>query len=123
MFSRRLVEFAFSTPQRLRVKGNLQKHVHREAMAGLLPDKIVHRRTKASFGICVERLLDKALEPVRNTFPQCSIGMYVDHDELLSLQSSWLSLSPDQWRGNELWAVFGLWVLMQTDLTNRNEDL
>jgi asparagine synthase (glutamine-hydrolysing) len=48
----RLVEFAFATPQRLRRRGNVDKWLHRRALADLLPAEILDRRSKADFS-CV----------------------------------------------------------------------
>lgn len=118
MASRAIVEFAFATPQRLRVRGNLDKHVHREAMVGLLPDKVVRRRTKAHFNFCFERILDKELDCVIGIFPQCGMERFVDYDELLSMWSHGSDSVTQPWRGYELWAVFGLSTLMQADAAN-----
>jgi asparagine synthase (glutamine-hydrolysing) len=49
MYARAFIEFAFSVPERLRRHGNVRKHIHREAMAGLLPESVVGRTTKAEF--------------------------------------------------------------------------
>lgn len=118
MASRAMVEFAFSTPQRLRLRGRMFKHVHREAMVGLLPDKVVRRRTKAVFDFSFDRLLDKELARMLSIFSQCGMGGYVDYDELLSIQSHRLGAELQGWRGYELWVVFGLAVLMQADPAN-----
>jgi asparagine synthase (glutamine-hydrolysing) len=45
----RLVEFAFATPERLRCQGTMSKALHRSAMAGLLPESVLGRQSKADF--------------------------------------------------------------------------
>ena len=45
----RLVEFSFSTPEWLRLRGRTNKYLHRRAMRGLLPERILKRETKADF--------------------------------------------------------------------------
>jgi asparagine synthase (glutamine-hydrolysing) len=44
-----MVQFAFSTPERLRRNGGMTKVLHRRAMAGLLPSSVLERTTKAQF--------------------------------------------------------------------------
>lgn len=44
-----MVQFAFSTPERLRLRGNVDKLLHRRALAGLLPALVLERRSKADF--------------------------------------------------------------------------
>jgi asparagine synthase (glutamine-hydrolysing) len=45
----RLVQFAFATPDWIKVRGNTGKSMHRKAMAGLLPDVVLQRHSKADF--------------------------------------------------------------------------
>jgi asparagine synthase (glutamine-hydrolysing) len=118
MASRAMVEFAFSTPQRLRVRGDMHKHVHREAMVGLLPDMVVRRRTKAHFNFSLERILDKELARVISVFPQCGMDRFVDSVELHRLLSLGQGAESHDWRGYELWAVFGLAVMLQAGQAN-----
>lgn len=113
MASRALVEFAFSSPQRLRVRGNMVKHVHREAMVGILPDKVVRRRSKATFGFAFERILDKEFEHVVNAYADYGLEKYVDSCELDVLKSQIGGLRAGMSPNNELWAVFGLEVLLR----------
>jgi asparagine synthase (glutamine-hydrolysing) len=44
-----MVQFAFSTPERLRMRGATGKMLHRRAMTGLLPPLVLERTTKADF--------------------------------------------------------------------------
>jgi len=54
----RIVQFAFSTPERLRLRGDRSKYVHVRAMEGLMPDAILERRTKAEFSVVFREHLD-----------------------------------------------------------------
>jgi len=47
----RLIEFALATPERVRCQGSTSKAIHRRAMAGLLPETVRQRSTKADFMI------------------------------------------------------------------------
>jgi asparagine synthase (glutamine-hydrolysing) len=51
LFAKDLVEFAFATPDDLKLRGNTDKYLHRLAMRGYLPEAVRTRRTKADFVI------------------------------------------------------------------------
>jgi asparagine synthase (glutamine-hydrolysing) len=42
----RLAEFCFSLPRAMKIRGGLGKWIHRKAMAGLLPERVLWRRDK-----------------------------------------------------------------------------
>jgi asparagine synthase (glutamine-hydrolysing) len=48
-WDKRLVEFAFATPERLRCSGTTSKALHRLAMTALLPESVLGRTSKADF--------------------------------------------------------------------------
>ncbi|MFU7527412.1 asparagine synthetase B family protein [Qipengyuania sp. ASV99] len=49
MLSRAFIEFSLQTPGEIKRQGNVAKALHRQAMAGLLPQVILDRSTKANF--------------------------------------------------------------------------
>ncbi len=49
MLSRAFIEFSLRTPADIKLRGGQTKLVHRNAMAGILPDVILNRATKANF--------------------------------------------------------------------------
>lgn len=46
-----LIQFAFTTPERFKLRGRIDKYLHRKAMTGLLPDAVLTRESKAEFTI------------------------------------------------------------------------
>ena len=64
-----LIEFAFATPQHLRLRGHMDKILHRRAMAGLLPPVVLERRTKAGFSVAFERYLREMETELTRTIP------------------------------------------------------
>jgi asparagine synthase (glutamine-hydrolysing) len=50
-YHRTLVEFAFAAPEWLRMRGRIDKYLHRLAMEGYLPEYVRTRETKAEFVI------------------------------------------------------------------------
>jgi len=49
MMSRDFIEFSARTPEHLRLHGGVSKYGHRRALAGILPDQIAARESKAEF--------------------------------------------------------------------------
>ena len=64
-FNHKIIQLAFSTPERLRSRGRLQKHIHRRAMAGLLPETVLRRADKADFMVTFRRQLDPMIDELR----------------------------------------------------------
>jgi asparagine synthase (glutamine-hydrolysing) len=56
----RLVEFAWSLPAEFKIKLGVGKHIHREAMRGLVPDWILDNRTKFGFNTPIAGQFRKA---------------------------------------------------------------
>jgi asparagine synthase (glutamine-hydrolysing) len=66
----RIVQFAFSTPERLRMRGDRSKYLHVRAMQGLMPEAVLQRRTKAEFSVVFRRHLDAMQAPLTDTLPR-----------------------------------------------------
>ena len=60
MYARKFIEFAFSTPERIRLRGDTRKYVHIKALEGLLPEVVAKRKTKADFMVAFRRILGDA---------------------------------------------------------------
>jgi asparagine synthase (glutamine-hydrolysing) len=58
-----VMELAFSMPGELKVRGGVRKFVLKEAMRGLVPDRILHRK-KEGFSIPIKNWLRRELEPL-----------------------------------------------------------
>ena len=57
MRDHRFVQFAFLTPERLRLRGNVSKFIHRQALRDLLPDLVRERTDKAEFSLVFSKPL------------------------------------------------------------------
>ncbi|MEP6867913.1 MAG: asparagine synthase C-terminal domain-containing protein [Novosphingobium sp.] len=57
MFSRQFIEFAFATPERLRLRGGVTKFIHRKSLADLLPDSVANRTSKGEFSLAFAKHL------------------------------------------------------------------
>lgn len=67
-----LIQFAFSTPERLRLRGDTSKFIHVNALRALVPAKVLDRKTKSEFSIVMRQPLDqlgRLLDPNSNLSP------------------------------------------------------
>lgn len=70
LWSTAMVQFAFSTPERLRLRGATSKALHRRAMAGLLPARVLERKSKADFMVTFRRHGDELQSVLSADMPQ-----------------------------------------------------
>jgi asparagine synthase (glutamine-hydrolysing) len=96
--SESLVAFSFATPEHMRLRGKTTKYLHRRAMVGVLPPKVVARATKASFMCSFRTSLDTLTEGL-----EAPAG-WVDAASIPKIATL---VGRDQ--GN--WAEFMLWTL------------
>lgn len=57
-YGRPIVEFAFAAPEWVRLQGGIDKFLHRRAMKGLLPGRVLERKTKAEFVVTYQRHIE-----------------------------------------------------------------
>ncbi len=113
-----MVQFAFSTPERLRLRGQTIKVLHRQAMIGLLPATVLERASKADFMVTfrdhADELRDRLTADVRHRFED-----WVQRGTLDSALDRFGASSGDgaaEWR---LWSLFG-WSLLRPDRETRS---
>lgn len=105
MYARQFIEFAFATPERIRLNGNTRKHVHVAALADLLPEKVIRRKTKADFSLAFECQLDKICNLMVNGLLANSDG-YLDPDGVKQLYGYYQDWPVDNRPIWELWGIF-----------------
>lgn len=111
MMSRPYVEFCAGLPQRQKLRAGVHKFVHRQALAGRLPETIRTRTTKAEFSVVYEQraeeitkllrgpvlqdhhgLIDPAgLERLADTFANAPIDSAVTWEVMGALSSFWFA--------------------------------
>jgi asparagine synthase (glutamine-hydrolysing) len=104
-WDKRLVEFAFATPERLRCSGMTSKSLHRRAMTTLLPESVLARTSKADFMVAFRwgsaELRDSLFEAL------AALSDWVSPDGLLQVlqdvENPLLTGWPD-WRA---WTLYG----------------
>jgi asparagine synthase (glutamine-hydrolysing) len=112
MQSRRFIEFAFSTPEHLRLRGPVRKFIHARALAGLLPQAVAERQTKAYFDLPFERLVDSlaAWNVDRSAGNEPEPSHFQLLDRLCQVCSDISSDNKPLWN---LWGTFGVENLLR----------
>lgn len=108
MYARRFIEFAFATPERIRLRGNTRKYIHIKALDGLLPDLVANRKTKAEFSVAFTRLIGE-IERSMMDAPQASKSGYLNAPGLSALFDQ---RRRDPTNGMLLWH---LWSIFEID--------
>jgi len=109
----RLVEFAFSLPAAYKIRQNLGKYIHREALRTVVPTAIMERREKVNFAAPGEKYwlrsaLRNTLEELLNS-PSFRRRDYYDHKAISAIWRRFNAgderLSPLIWRlfALEMW--------------------
>ena len=110
-WNRQIIEFAFATPEHLRLRANQDKWMHRQAMARLLPQSVVCRSTKAEFTMLFIRDWAQMRLLMRNDILPRRLGW-----ANMNLVSKWMQeevhLDRFPWSEGMLWM---LWTLFGTD--------
>lgn len=111
MLSRAFIEFSAQTPEHVRKRGAVHKYGHRQAMAGLLPQSIVSRQSKAEFSVTSERYRDLLEHAAKHVVPANGQGL-VDPAGLQRLWSSFCNAAIDEQPYWELWGIYLVHLLV-----------
>ena len=65
-----LVQLAFATPARLRLRGDLSKVIHRQALQEVMPATVLARKDKAEFSVVFRTRLDEMQALLTEAIPQ-----------------------------------------------------
>lgn len=113
-FDVRIIQFAFSTPERLRSRGNMTKWLHRQALINILPPAVIDRTTKADFMVMFRRQIDALQEELEaKLFPRC--GLWVEPEKAADFLASYADGSQTGWVEWPLWSLVGCDALLNRD--------
>lgn len=108
MYSRAFIEFAFATPERIRLRGNTGKYLHIKALSDLLPVAVSNRKTKADFAIAFLRNLNVLGGALTDILRESQTG-YLDARKSAMLYER---LSRDPVGGRLMWQ---LWSMLEIE--------
>jgi len=106
MHGRKFIEFAFSIPEAMRLRGSTKKYLHVKALADDLPEVVAQRKTKAAFIEAVTRLVDGMRPLLVETLPFNGTG-HLDYDGMSRLYSCYEQSGYDNGPAWQLWGAFG----------------
>jgi asparagine synthase (glutamine-hydrolysing) len=102
----RFMQFALSTPERLRCRGKVTKYIHVRAMQNLMSPAVLARRDKAEFSTVFHRHLKPLRHALTETIPHRRPG-WLAEDGMARLYREYQEDSADGWR---LWALWGVYA-------------
>jgi asparagine synthase (glutamine-hydrolysing) len=100
-----IVQYAFSTPERLRLRGDWTKAIHRQALQGFMPPAILERKSKAEFSVIFRAHLDQMQEALTRSIPR-ERADWVDPDGIAQLFRFYQGNSELGWPLWILWAIY-----------------
>lgn len=105
----KLVQYAFSLPERLRLRGDRTKYIHVQALKNLLPKRILERKSKAEFSIVLREHLDRMQAILTETIPD-ERSTWVDRDGMARLFRVYRDNSQAGMPKWILWSIYGCYV-------------
>ena len=114
LYARRLIEFAFSVPERQRRRGDVNKHMHLHALSRDLPPELLSRKTKAMANSVFERQLDSVRDLMLIPRLQGDFN-WLELDGLSQLFRNYDSQPTACKPVYGLWTVYGCWNLFGLD--------
>lgn len=99
-------QYAFSTPERLRLRGGIDKFIHVRALQGVLPPVILDRRSKADFSIVFSRHFDMMEKVLIETLPRLR-AEWLSQDGMAVLFRSNEENPELGFQGWVLWSIYG----------------
>ncbi len=100
------VQYAFSTPERLRLRGNRTKFIHVQALQGIIPQALLERKNKAVFNIVFRSYLDVMEKAFTEILPM-QRSTWVTPDGMRKLFQVYQSGPDLGWPLWILWDIFG----------------
>jgi asparagine synthase (glutamine-hydrolysing) len=102
----RIVQHAFSTPERLRLRGDQTKYIHVQAMQGLMPQTVLDRKSKAEFSIVFRSHLDGMKDILTDNLPR-ERPDWVTHEGIARLYRLYQDNPQFGWPLWVLWGIHG----------------
>lgn len=113
-FNKEIVQFAFSTPERLRSRGRITKRLHRQALAGILPGLVLDRTDKAEFTVAFRWHMDRLVDDVKTTILPRRIE-WVQPGPARAVCDEYLESSKPSWCNWLLWSLVGCDALLSPE--------
>jgi asparagine synthase (glutamine-hydrolysing) len=106
LYTQALVQFAFSTPERMRLRGSRNKFMHVNALRGVMPQVVLERQDKAEFSV----VFDEHLKDMKSYFAERVASRrpeWLAGDGMKRLFEEYENNPTQKWPIWALWGVFG----------------
>ena len=100
------VQYAFSTPERLRIKGDRDKYIHVQALRQMMPQSICDRKTKSQFSRMFRNHLD-GLKPMIIDNLAVRRADWISKDGITELFRAYEQHPHRGWPYWILWSIYG----------------
>ncbi len=104
--SSRFIQYAFSTPERLRLRGDRTKFIHVQALEGIMPRALLERKNKAVFDVVFRSHLDMMEKEFTEILPK-QRSAWLTSDGMCKLFRVYQSNPHLGWPLWILWGIFG----------------
>jgi asparagine synthase (glutamine-hydrolysing) len=104
--SRQFIEFSCTTPEWTRLRGGVRKHIHRQALSGILPAEIAQRNSKAFFDSTFKKYESQVRQFCLQPGPPVFESM-IDRPGLARFMDSYCNAAIDD---GAIWEIWGNYV-------------
>ncbi len=101
-----MVQFSFSVPKRLLFAGGVNRHCHRQALAGLLPEAVLQRDSKAEFSVTYHHYLPAMQDLLTREIPARNTG-WLQPQAVSAAFAHYLTDKDGTMDCSTLWMLFG----------------
>lgn len=108
-----IAQLAFATPTRLRLRGDLSKVIHRQALHDVMPANVVTRKDKAEFSVAFRTRLDAMHPLLTQAIPQRR-GDWVNAEGMAQLYHVYQNNPQRGWPLWILWSIYLCDVILPT---------
>ena len=103
----RIIQAAFATPEHLRLRGPENKWLHRRALAGLLPEQVLQRQSKAEFSVAFSRYWSDLGSQLEAEVLPGRLD-WIEHSGFSDLLGRAFDPQCEEWSEGIAWNLFGL---------------
>jgi len=119
MMARAFIEFSTTTPEHIKLRGDLGKYIHRNAMQDYLPPEVTWRNSKAEFSTVYFRLEEEMQEQV--SAAKKLADQLLDPAETDALFEDYMTSMIDERYTGEIWGIYVSVILLRLDAQRREK--
>jgi asparagine synthase (glutamine-hydrolysing) len=115
--SSKIIEFAFATPERLRLRGSRGKYIHAQALGKLMPQAVLDRIDKGEFSVVFRENLDRMEALLTNELPR-ERAEWIEKEGITRLYKRYRERPEQGFPFWVLWSIYGCYILMRQKESN-----